>query len=72
MYGKPSMLCFKYQLYLYGTKAIPRLNAIIWAVTEPAPWVVKHRQAAPIPTSGNPPLPHFVWQHCIHPFGSEL
>jgi hypothetical protein len=28
MYGNPAMTCFKYQVYLYGSEAIPYLNAI--------------------------------------------
>jgi hypothetical protein len=29
MYGNPAMTCFKYQVYLYGSKAITYLNAIL-------------------------------------------
>jgi hypothetical protein len=28
MYGKPAMTCFKYQVYLYGLKAITYLSSI--------------------------------------------
>ncbi len=34
MYGKPAITCFKYQVFLYGSKAITYLNATV--VTEPA------------------------------------
>ena len=34
MYGKSSMTCFKYQMYLHGSEAITYLNAILWVVTE--------------------------------------
>jgi hypothetical protein len=30
MYGKLVMTCFKYQVYLYGSKAITYLNAFLW------------------------------------------
>jgi hypothetical protein len=36
MYGKLAMTCFTYQVYLYGSKAMTYLNAILWVVTEPA------------------------------------
>ena len=36
MYGKLAMTCFKYQVYLYGSKAITYLNAFLCVVTEPA------------------------------------
>ncbi len=36
MCGKPAIACLKYQVFLYGSKAITYLNAIIWVVTEPA------------------------------------
>jgi len=36
MYGKPAITCFKYQMVLYGLKAITYLNAILRMVTEPA------------------------------------
>ena len=36
MYSNPSMTCFKYQVYLYGSEAITYLNAFLWVVTEPA------------------------------------
>jgi hypothetical protein len=36
MYGKPAMICFKYQVYLYGSEAITYLSAILRVVTEPA------------------------------------
>ncbi len=29
MYGKPAMTCFKHQVYLYGSKAITYLTAIL-------------------------------------------
>jgi hypothetical protein len=29
MYGKPAMICFKYQVYLYGSEAISYLTAIL-------------------------------------------
>ncbi len=29
MYGNPTMTCFKYQVYLYGSEAITYLNAIL-------------------------------------------
>jgi hypothetical protein len=29
MYGKFAMTCFKYQVYLYGSKATTYLNAIL-------------------------------------------
>ncbi len=29
MYGNPAMTCLKYQVYLYGSKAITYLNAIL-------------------------------------------
>ncbi len=29
MYGKPAMICFKYQVYLCGSEAITYLNAIL-------------------------------------------
>jgi hypothetical protein len=48
MYGKPAMTCFKYQVYLYGSEAIPYLSAILWVVTEPALWVIRL-----------PPTPHY-------------
>jgi hypothetical protein len=28
LYGKPTMTCFKYQMYLYGSEAITYLNAV--------------------------------------------
>jgi hypothetical protein len=34
--GKPTITCFKYQVYLYGSEAITYLNAIILVVKEPA------------------------------------
>jgi hypothetical protein len=37
MYGKLAMICFKYQVYLYGSEAITCGNAFLWVVTEPAP-----------------------------------
>ncbi len=40
MYGKPGMACFIYQVYLYGSEAITYLSTILWAVTEPALWVL--------------------------------
>jgi hypothetical protein len=27
MYGKPAITCFKYQVFLYGSKSITYLNA---------------------------------------------
>jgi hypothetical protein len=36
MYGKIAMTCFIYQVYLYGSEAIPYLDAFLWVVTEPA------------------------------------
>jgi hypothetical protein len=30
------MTCFKYKVYLYGSKANTYLNAVFWVVTEPA------------------------------------
>jgi hypothetical protein len=36
MYSNPAMICFKYQVYLYGSEAITYLNAILQVVTEPA------------------------------------
>jgi hypothetical protein len=36
MYGKLSMTCFKYQVYLYGSEDITYLNAILWVVIESA------------------------------------
>jgi hypothetical protein len=36
MYGKLVMTCLKYQVYLFGSKAITYLNAVLWVVTEPA------------------------------------
>ncbi len=41
MYGKPTMTFFKYQVYLYGSKTITYLNAILGVVTELALWVIK-------------------------------
>jgi hypothetical protein len=35
MYGKLAMTCFKYQVYLKGSKAITYGNAFLWVVTEP-------------------------------------
>jgi hypothetical protein len=29
MYGKPAMTCFKYQVYLYNSKAIIYVSAIL-------------------------------------------
>ncbi len=29
MYGKPAMACFKYQVYLYGSKAIAFMTVIL-------------------------------------------
>jgi hypothetical protein len=29
MYGKPAMICFKYQVYLYGSETITYLSAIL-------------------------------------------
>ncbi len=48
MHGKPSMTCFKYQVYMYGSDAITYLSALLWVVTEPALWVI-----------GLPPTPHY-------------
>ena len=36
MYGNPTMTCFKYQVYLYGSEAITYLNAILSVITEPS------------------------------------
>ncbi len=36
MNGKPAMTCFEYQVYLYGSKAIMYLNALLSVVTSPA------------------------------------
>jgi hypothetical protein len=36
MYDKLAITCFKYQVYLYGSKASTYLNAFLWVVTEPA------------------------------------
>ncbi len=52
MYGKPAITCFKYQVFLYGSKAITYLNAILWVVTEPAVWVIT---LPPPLTTGSPP-----------------
>ncbi len=41
MYGKSAMICFKYQVYLYGSEAITYLSSILWVVTEPALWVIR-------------------------------
>jgi hypothetical protein len=30
MYGKLAMICFKYQVYLYGSEAITCVNAFLW------------------------------------------
>jgi hypothetical protein len=35
MFGKLAMTYLKYQVYLYGSKAITYLNAFLWVVTEP-------------------------------------
>ncbi len=48
MYGKPSMPCFNYQVYLYGSEAITYLSAILWVVAESALWVIRL-----------PPTPHY-------------
>ncbi len=40
MYGKPAMISFKYQMYLYGSEAVTYLNALLWVATEPAVWVI--------------------------------
>ncbi len=29
MYGKPAITCFKYKVFLYGSKAITYLNVIL-------------------------------------------
>jgi hypothetical protein len=29
MYSKAAMICFKYQVYLYGSEAITYLNALL-------------------------------------------
>ncbi len=52
MCGKPAITCFKYQVVLYGLKAITYLNAILWVATEPAVWVTT---LPPPPTTGSPP-----------------
>ncbi len=52
MYDKPAITCFKYQVVLYGLKAITYLNAILWVVTEPAVWVTT---LPPPLTTGSPP-----------------
>jgi hypothetical protein len=54
MYGNPDMTCFKYQMYLYGSEAITYLSAILWVVTEPAPWEI---WLPPPPTTGSPSPP---------------
>ncbi len=40
MYGKPAITCFKYQVFMYGLKAITYLNATLWVATEPSPHFV--------------------------------
>ncbi len=53
MYGKPTMTCFDYQMYLYGYHHY--LNAILWMFTElVALWVIK---LSPPPTAGSRPFP---------------
>ncbi len=54
MYGKSAMTYFKYQVYLYGLEAITYLIAILWVVTEQAPWVIRLP-----PTKGSPTPPGY-------------
>jgi hypothetical protein len=52
MYGEPTMICFKYQVYLYCSKAITYLNAIYFE------WLQRQHyeyQTAPTPNTGSPP-----------------
>jgi hypothetical protein len=46
------MTCFKYQVCLYGTEAIPYLNAFLWVTTGPSQYVIR---LLPTPTSGSIP-----------------
>jgi hypothetical protein len=66
MYGKPAITCFKYQVVLYGLKAITYLNIYF-------EWLQSQQYESP--NCPHPPLqaaPHFVWQHYLHPFEREL
>jgi hypothetical protein len=55
MYGKPAMISFKYQVFLYGSETITYLNAICTLIGYRA--ITKSHQTAPPPTSGcHPPL----------------
>ncbi len=53
MYGKPAMISFKYQMYLYGSEAVTYLNALLWVATEPAVSVIW----LPPPSHNQPSLP---------------
>ena len=69
MYGKHAMTCFKYQVYLYGSKAITYLSVTIYFE-----WLQsQHYESSDCP---HPPLqaarpPHCL-EHNLHPFGKEL
>jgi hypothetical protein len=53
MYGKLSMTCFKYQVYLYGSEAITYLNAILMSGYRAS--TMSH-QSCPHPQLQAPPL----------------
>jgi hypothetical protein len=52
--SKLAMICFKYQVYLYGSEVITYLNVFLWVVTEPSP----ESETAPTPPlqAALPPL----------------
>jgi hypothetical protein len=68
MYGKLAVTCFKYQVYLYGSRSHHIFDCFPLGGNRAS--IMSH-QTAP-PPHYRQPSPLSVWQHNLHPFGREL